>query len=47
MAQPSAVRVLVVDDYEPFRQSVRSMLSEAPGLQIIGEVLEGGSRSES
>jgi CheY-like chemotaxis protein len=36
-----AVRVLLVDDYEPFRQSVRSMLSKAPELQVIGEVSDG------
>ena len=36
-----AVRVLLVDDYEPFRQFVCSMLSKAPGLQVIGEVSDG------
>ena len=37
----SSVRVLVVDDYEPFRRFVCSMLSKAPGLQVIGEVSDG------
>jgi chemotaxis response regulator CheB len=36
-----ALRVLLVDDYEPFRQFVCSMLSKAPGLQVIGEVSDG------
>ncbi len=41
MAQCSAVRVLVVEDYEPFRQFVCSMLSKVPGLKVIGEVSDG------
>jgi DNA-binding NarL/FixJ family response regulator len=41
MAQRTAVRILVVDDYEPFRQSVCAMLSKAQGLQVIGEGSDG------
>ncbi|HXY48532.1 MAG TPA: response regulator [Terriglobales bacterium] len=37
----SAIRVLVVDDYEAWRRFVRSTLQEQPGLQIIGEVSDG------
>lgn len=37
----SSVGVLVVDDYEPFRQFVRSALGKRPELQIIGEVSDG------
>lgn len=37
----SPVKVLVVDDYEPFRRFVFSMLGERPGLQIIGEASDG------
>ena len=36
-----AVRVLVVDDFEPFRRFVCNMLGKMPGLQIVGEVSDG------
>ena len=36
-----AVRVLVVDDFEPFRRLICSMLGRRPSLQIIGEVSDG------
>jgi DNA-binding NarL/FixJ family response regulator len=39
--EASIVRVLVVDDYEPFRQFVRSTLSQRPDLQVIGEASDG------
>src|SRR5271170_6162313 len=38
---PSTVRVLVVDDYEPFRRLACSMLGERPELQIVGEASDG------
>jgi len=37
----SSVRVLVVDDYEPFRRFIRSTLTKGPGLQIVGEIADG------
>jgi DNA-binding NarL/FixJ family response regulator len=37
----SPVKVLVVDDYEPFRRFVCSMLGERPELQIIGNASDG------
>ena len=37
----AAMRVLVVEDFEPFRQFIRSKLGEKPELQIIGEVSDG------
>jgi DNA-binding NarL/FixJ family response regulator len=37
----SPVRVLVVDDFEPFLRFIRSMLQERPKLQVICEVLDG------
>jgi DNA-binding NarL/FixJ family response regulator len=37
----SAVRVLVVDDYEPFRRIVCSTLGEEQDLQVIGEASDG------
>jgi chemotaxis response regulator CheB len=35
--QPSSVSILVVDDYEPFRRFVCSILDARPELQVIGE----------
>jgi DNA-binding NarL/FixJ family response regulator len=37
----SLVRVLVVDDFEPFRRLIFSILQNLPELQIIGEVSDG------
>jgi DNA-binding NarL/FixJ family response regulator len=37
----SAFRVLVVEDHEPFRRFVCSMLEERPELQIVCEVSDG------
>jgi DNA-binding NarL/FixJ family response regulator len=37
----SPVRVLVVDDYEPFRRRVISMLQKQPELQIVCEASDG------
>ena len=37
----SLVRVLVVDDYEPFRRFICSTLGKRPELQIIGEISDG------
>jgi DNA-binding NarL/FixJ family response regulator len=39
--EASTVRVLVVDDYEPFRQFVCSTLSERQDWQVIGEASDG------
>jgi DNA-binding NarL/FixJ family response regulator len=36
-----SVRVLVVEDFEPFRRLLFSALQTAPGLQIVGEVSDG------
>jgi DNA-binding NarL/FixJ family response regulator len=35
------VRILVVDDHEPFRRFVSSTLSEQTNLKVIGEVQDG------
>lgn len=35
------VRVLVVEDFEPFVRLIRSILRDKPELQIIGEVSDG------
>jgi DNA-binding NarL/FixJ family response regulator len=37
----SSVRILVVEDFPPFRQFICSMLGERNGLQIIGEAADG------
>lgn len=37
----SSVRVLVVDDYEPFRRMVCSMLKAVANVQVIGEASDG------
>jgi CheY-like chemotaxis protein len=37
----SSIRVLLVDDYEPFRRFARSTLERSPSLQIIGEASDG------
>ncbi len=37
----STVRVLVVDDFEPFRRFVCSTLDQRPDLQVIGEASDG------
>ena len=39
--ESSSVLVLVVDDNEPFRQFVCSMLCKNPELQVMGEVSDG------
>jgi DNA-binding NarL/FixJ family response regulator len=37
----SSVRVLVVDDYEPFRQFVCSKLEQRPDLQVVSQASDG------
>jgi DNA-binding NarL/FixJ family response regulator len=37
----SIVRVLVVDDYEPFRRFVCSTVGQRPDLQVVGEASDG------
>ena len=39
--ETSSVRVLVVDDYEPFRRFICSTLRRRPELQIVGEASDG------
>jgi DNA-binding NarL/FixJ family response regulator len=41
MSACQAFRVLVVDDYEPFRRFVCSTLGTRPELQIVGEASDG------
>jgi len=37
----SEFRVLVVEDYEPYRRFICSTLGERPDLQVVGEVSDG------
>jgi chemotaxis response regulator CheB len=37
----SSVRVLVVEDYERFRQFICSTLRKRPALQVVGEISDG------
>ncbi len=37
----SAVRILVVEDFEPFRKLIRAILEEKPSLQIVAESVDG------
>jgi DNA-binding NarL/FixJ family response regulator len=39
--EESTARVLVVDDFEPWRRFVHSMLQKQPELQIVSEVSDG------
>ncbi len=38
---PSAIRVLVVDDYQPWHRFISSILGKQPELWIIGQVSDG------
>ena len=37
----SSIRILVVEDFAPFRQFIHSTLAERPDLQVICEVADG------
>ena len=39
--QLSTVRILVVDDFETFRQFVVELLGKRPELQVVGEASDG------
>lgn len=41
LSQSSAIRVLIVDDFQPFRALVCSILESRPNLQVIGEAFDG------
>jgi DNA-binding NarL/FixJ family response regulator len=41
LSRPVPVRVLVVEDFVPFRQFICSTLARLHGLQVIGEVSDG------
>jgi DNA-binding NarL/FixJ family response regulator len=35
------MRILVVDDFEPYRELVVSLLDQDPGLEVVGEASDG------
>ncbi len=35
------VRVLVVDDHEPFRRAARAVVAETAGFELVGEAVDG------
>ena len=37
----SAFRILVLDDFEPWRQQVCSILQTQPGLRVVAEIADG------
>jgi DNA-binding NarL/FixJ family response regulator len=41
LSRPVAVRVLVVEDFQPFLQFISSTLGKRHDLQVIGEVSDG------
>jgi DNA-binding NarL/FixJ family response regulator len=41
MSSGVSVRILLVDDFEPFRSFTASTLRNEPGFQIVGEALDG------
>ena len=45
-AVPMSVRILIVEDYEPFRRFVCSALGKRAELQVIGEVSDGPAAVE-
>ena len=38
---PGIMRILVVEDFEPYRAFVTSLLKEKPDVQVISEALDG------
>ena len=41
LGRPSVIRVLIVEDFQPFREFVCSTLAKRPELQVIAEVSDG------
>jgi DNA-binding NarL/FixJ family response regulator len=39
--ESSTVRILLVEDFQPFRILIRTILEQKPGLHIIAEVSDG------
>ncbi|HSK44157.1 MAG TPA: response regulator transcription factor [Candidatus Binatia bacterium] len=39
--QTTPCRILIVEDFAPFRRFIRSMLATSPDIQVIGEAVDG------
>jgi DNA-binding NarL/FixJ family response regulator len=46
LSRAAAVRALVVEDFEPFREFVTLTLAGVPDLQVVGEVSDGSAAVE-
>jgi DNA-binding NarL/FixJ family response regulator len=47
MLDPSGrVRIVVVDDFEPFRKALFHLFSEFKGIEVVGEAADGNSAIE-
>lgn len=40
-ALAAPLRILLVDDSEPFRRRLRNFLNKSPGLELLGEAMDG------
>jgi len=38
---PTSIRVLVVEDFEPFRRFTSCTITKEPGFQVVGEAADG------
>ncbi len=47
ISDPSGrVRIVVVDDFEPFRKALFQLFSEFKGIEVVGEAADGNSAIE-
>ena len=42
-----SIRVLIVDDLEPFRSAARAVIQATPGFEVVGEVATGEASVET
>ena len=46
-ASSGRVRIVVVDDFEPFRKALFQLFSEFKGIEVVGEAADGNSAIET
>jgi two-component system, NarL family, invasion response regulator UvrY len=46
-APSGRVRIVVVDDFEPFRKALFQLFSEFKGIEVVGEAADGNSAIET
>lgn len=39
--EPSLIRVVIADDFPAVRRSIRTMLERTPGIEVVGEAVNG------